>query len=216
MNDITSQIDTIRRTIGSRPIPAGDGRSVVLRRSYDAPVEDVWDACTDPGRLKRWFLPVSGDLRAGGSFQIEGNAGGQIVRCEPPSLLAVTWVYGNNPADQVELRLSRGAGGTTELELEHASAPGTADSLAGVGVGWDLTLLGLAMHLRGETVDPTAWEHSPATGELVVSSTRAWGAALEAAGVATAAEAAGIVERTIAFYAPEPGAGPDGGEGERS
>ena len=26
-------------------------------------VEDVWAACSDPDRLKRWFLPVSGELK---------------------------------------------------------------------------------------------------------------------------------------------------------
>ena len=106
--DIASEIEAINRTVGRRRIANGDGRSVVLRRSYDAPVEDVWDACSDPDRLKRWFGSVSGDLRLGGRFQIEGNAGGEILRCEPPRLLAVSWVYGDNPADEVELRLTPG------------------------------------------------------------------------------------------------------------
>jgi uncharacterized protein YndB with AHSA1/START domain len=213
MTDIATEIETINRAIGSRRIPAGDGRSVVLRRSYDAPIEDVWDACTDAERLRRWFLPVSGDLRVGGRFRIEGNASGEVLRCEPPRLLAVSWEYGDNPADEVELRLTTGADGATVVELEHAAAPGTPESLAGVGVGWDLTLLGLAMHLRGQTVDPAAFEASPAFRELVMLSTRAWGAALESAGVASAAEAAAIVERTAAFYAPDPAPAPEGDEG---
>jgi uncharacterized protein YndB with AHSA1/START domain len=216
MSDIANQMEAIERTIGGRRAPGGSGRSVLLRRSYDAPIEDVWDACTDPDRLKRWFLPVSGDLRLGGRFQIEGNAAGEILRCEPPRLLAVSWVYGDRPADEVELRLSAGAGGATLLELEHASVPGDPDSLAGVGVGWDLTLVGLAVHLRGETIDPAAWEQSPATRELVVHSSRAWGTALEAAGTATATEAAAVVERTTAFYLPEPGPAPGQDEAARS
>ena len=55
------------------------GRHVLLRRRYDAAVEDIWDAFTDPDRMKRWFLPVTGDLRVGGCFQLEGNAGGDIL-----------------------------------------------------------------------------------------------------------------------------------------
>ncbi len=50
--------------------------AVVLRRDFPSPVDDVWDALTDPERLKRWFLPVSGDLPAGGTFATEGGAGG--------------------------------------------------------------------------------------------------------------------------------------------
>ena len=205
--DIASEIEAINRTIGRRRIANGDGRSVVLRRSYDATVEDVWDACSDPDRLKRWFGSVSGDLRLGARFQIEGNAGGEILRCEPPRLLAVSWVYGDNPADEVELRLTPGADGTTVLELEPAAAPGTAGDLAGVGVGWDLTLLALGMHLAGQVVDPTGLEQTPEYRRFVVLSSTAWGAALEAAGMATAAEADAVVERTAAFYAPDPGPG---------
>jgi hypothetical protein len=31
-------------------------------------------------------MPISGELRVGGSFQLEGNAGGEILTCEPPRL----------------------------------------------------------------------------------------------------------------------------------
>jgi uncharacterized protein YndB with AHSA1/START domain len=202
VNDIASEIEAINRSIGHRTIANGDGRSVVLRRTYDAPVEDVWDACSDPDRLKRWFLPVSGDLRLGGRFQIEGNACGEILRCEPPRLLAVSWVYGDNPADEVELRLAPGSDGTTVLELEHASSPGTADGLAGVGVGWELAVFSLSAHLAGQTIDPTGLEQTPEYRRFVVLSSTAWGAALEAGGMATAAEATAVAERTAAFYAP--------------
>jgi uncharacterized protein YndB with AHSA1/START domain len=206
MNDIAREIEVINRTVGSRRIPTGEGRSVVLRRRYDAPIEDVWDACCDPDRLKRWFSPVSGDLRVGGRFQIEGNAGGEILRCQPPRLLTISWVYADNPADEVELRLTPEGDGATMLELEHASAPGTPDGLAGVGVGWDLTLFGLGMHLAGQAIpDPAELEQSPEARRFIVLSSTAWGAALEAAGVATAEEAAAVVERTSAFYAPDPG-----------
>ena len=34
----------------------------------DAAIDDVWDACTNPERIPRWFLPVSGDLRLGGRY----------------------------------------------------------------------------------------------------------------------------------------------------
>ena len=208
MNDIAREIEAINRTIGSRRIPAGEGRSVVLRRRYDAPIEDVWDACSDPDRLKRWFSPVSGDLRVGGTFQIEGNAGGEILHCQPPRLLTISWVYGDNPADEVELRLTPEADGATTVELEHAAAPGRPEDLAGVGVGWDLAVLSLGAHLAGQTIDPTGLEQTPEYRRFVVLSSTAWGAALEAAGMATAAEADAVVERTTAFYAPSPAPGP--------
>jgi uncharacterized protein YndB with AHSA1/START domain len=82
-------------------------RTVVVRRAFPAPIEDVWDACTTAERISRWFMPVTGDLRLGGKYQLEGNAGGEMLNCEPPRLLRVTWVMGEGPASEVEMRLSR-------------------------------------------------------------------------------------------------------------
>ena len=82
--DVDKEARAIERAVGQRTMPAGEARTVLLQRTYDAPVEDVWDAITDPQRIARWFLPVTGDLRLGGTYQLEGNAGGKILRCEPP------------------------------------------------------------------------------------------------------------------------------------
>jgi uncharacterized protein YndB with AHSA1/START domain len=212
MSDIGSEPNAVHREIGHRRIPAGDGRTVVLRRSYDAPIEEVWDTITDPERINRWFLPVTGDLRLGGRYQLEGNAGGEILRCEPPHLLKITWEVGDNPTEadvsEVEVRLSSGTDRQTVLELEHAAVvdpkfwaeygPGA------VGVGWDLTLLGLSLHLRGESiVDAEAWSRSPEARRFITDSSTAWGAARTAAGESSA-EVAAAVDNTTRFYAPDP------------
>jgi uncharacterized protein YndB with AHSA1/START domain len=39
-----------------------------VSRSYPAELADVWDACTNPERIPRWFLPVSGELKEGGRY----------------------------------------------------------------------------------------------------------------------------------------------------
>jgi hypothetical protein len=85
MIDVHHEITAVRREVGDRVVDAGQARTVTIARSYDAPVEDVRDACTNPERIPRWFLPVTGELREGGRFQLEGNAGGTIERCEPPA-----------------------------------------------------------------------------------------------------------------------------------
>jgi uncharacterized protein YndB with AHSA1/START domain len=198
--------------VGQRRIPAGDGRAVRLSREYDAPIDDVWDAVTNPERIGRWFLPLSGDFRVGGRYQLEGNAGGEILACERPHLLRVSWVYGEVTSDddisEVEVRLSALDGGATLLELEHTAVvpedrwaeygPGA------VGVGWDMGLLGLTLHLQGGSVgDPLAWQVSAEGREFATRSSEAWGAANQAAGADPAA-AAKAVANTTAFYAPEP------------
>ena len=57
---------------------------VVATRTYDTTVDDLWDAMTSAERIPRWFLPISGELRLGGRYQIQGNAGGNITRCDAP------------------------------------------------------------------------------------------------------------------------------------
>ncbi|HEV2778010.1 MAG TPA: SRPBCC family protein [Actinophytocola sp.] len=211
MIDIVTQINDIRREVGSGRLGGSEARSVILRRRYDAEIEDVWDACTNAERIPRWFLPVSGDLRLGGKYQLEGNAGGEIVKCEPPRLLRVTWVFGELPPSEVEVRLSAGAGGdTTDFELEHIAivdpehwvqfGPGA------VGVGWDLTLLGLGLHLRGGGIDnPGEWLQSPEAKAFMTRSSDAWRVAHEASG-ADPTEAAAMAQRTLAVYTGDPSA----------
>ena len=94
MIDIDREIEAVQREVGEGSVPAGVGHSVLLRREYDARIDDVWDALTNPERIGRWFLPISGDYRLGGRYQFEGNAGGEIVECDRPHRLKVTWVYG--------------------------------------------------------------------------------------------------------------------------
>ncbi|ROT31143.1 SRPBCC family protein [Micromonospora sp. HM5-17] len=213
--DIVDEINAIHRVVGRAETPAGEARTVLLRRTYDAPVEDVWDAVTNPERLPRWFLPVSGDFRVGGRYQTEGNAGGEIVRCEPPRLLRVTWIYGE-PVEggysEVEVRLSPETDGTTVFELEHIAVTDperwTEYGPGAVGVGWDLTLLGLGLHLAGRTIeDPRTWEQSPEAREFATLSSNAWGAAAVAGGESPD-DVARMVANTTRFYAPEPPAGP--------
>ena len=40
MIDIINQINTTHREIGKRAVATGEGRSLLLRRVYDAPIED--------------------------------------------------------------------------------------------------------------------------------------------------------------------------------
>jgi uncharacterized protein YndB with AHSA1/START domain len=203
--DIIDQLNRIHREVGGTE---PNGHTVALRRTYDTTIEDLWDACTDPERISRWFLPVSGDLRLGGTYQLKGNAGGEILRCEAPRLLRVSWVFGEFPTSEVELRLSPGDDGGTTLHLEHIAGV-DPDKWAtygpgAVGVGWDLGLLGLGLHLSGGGVaKPDGWDQSPAAVEFVTRSSDAWGVAYEASGAATE-DVTSAVRQTTAAYTGMP------------
>ena len=160
--DFITAVGEVRRTVVATTHDGQPARMVVAERSYDADMDDVWDALTNPQRIPRWFLPVSGDLRVGGRYQLEGQAGGTITACEPPRHLAVTWEYGGE-VSWVEVHLNA-SGDTTTFRLEHV-VPVDDDKWnefgpGAVGVGWDLTVVALAEHLEtGEQVVPDLTNH---------------------------------------------------------
>jgi uncharacterized protein YndB with AHSA1/START domain len=175
--------------------------SVLLERRYDADAADVWAALTNPERLPQWFYPISGDLKVGGTFQLEGNAGGEIRRCDAPNRLQITF---GMPDGVIDLRLSE-SGGKTTLELSHTVPIALAGSGAGalfVGPGWDGALLGLGIYLRGESNgrDPLEAANSPEVIEFNRGSIDAWTEAIEASGTATTEEIAGGRAAAIAQF----------------
>jgi uncharacterized protein YndB with AHSA1/START domain len=223
MIDVTHQINAVRRQVGARTLEAGEARTTTISQDYAASVEDVWDACTNPERIPRWFLPVTGDLRLHGRYQLEGNAGGTIERCDPPKGFSATWEFGGQ-LSWIEVRLASEGEGRTRFELEHIAhvddemwdqfGPGA------VGVGWDLGLIGLTLHLAsGDAVDPeqvAAWTASDDGRAFVTLSSERWREANIAAG-ADAAAAGDAAERTTAAYTaapPESDPEPDGAESD--
>jgi uncharacterized protein YndB with AHSA1/START domain len=206
VKDILDELTATERTVRRRDADGTEVLAVLLRRSYDATVDDVWDAVTDPERLRRWMLPVSGDLRPGGSYQLEGNAGGEILRCDRPSGLTLTW---NGPTSIVDVRLTPDGADRTVLELEHTVPTEFVGSGAGalyVGPGWDHTVGGLGRHLRGVVADdPSAWENSLEGQTFSAGSIDAWVEAVTASGTATPDEVAAATEVALAQYAPDLG-----------
>jgi uncharacterized protein YndB with AHSA1/START domain len=208
MIDVTHQINSVRRKVGSRMMEAGEARTVTISQTYDAPIDDVWDACTDPERIPRWFLPVSGDLRVGGRYQLEGNAGGTIERCDPPKSFAATWEYGGQ-VSWIEVRLTAEPDDRTRFELEHIApvddhweqfGPGA------VGIGWEMGLIGLTRHLSsGQAVDPQeamAWAGSDEGRRFMTLSSDRWCAADIEAGADEAKSRAAADRTTAAYTAP--------------
>jgi uncharacterized protein YndB with AHSA1/START domain len=181
----------------------------VAVRTYDTTVEDLWDAITTPQRLSRWFLPVEGDLTLGGRYQLKGNAGGTITRCERPNALDVTWEFMGGTS-WVTVRLTPD-GAKARLTLEHVAhrdvigeenlkqfGPGM------VGIGWDLGFHGLERHLLdgAATVEPeaaAAWTASEEGKAFMRASGEAWGVAHAASGE-NPDEARAKAGRTIAAY----------------
>ena len=76
--DIQRHVGAVTRGVESRTHEGRPAKVVIAARTYDTTVEDLWDALTTKERIPRWFLPISGELRLGGRYQLQGNAGGTI------------------------------------------------------------------------------------------------------------------------------------------
>ena len=185
---------------------SAEGRHLVrLERVFSTSIDDTWDAITNPGRIPRWFMPISGDLRPGGRYQLEGNAGGTVERCDPPRAFTATWEFAGQ-VSHIEVSLAPVNEESTRVSLIHIVpdddhwrrfGPGA------VGVGWDMGMLGLTLYLEsGSSMTPEeamAWMMSEDGARFMRRSNDAWAEAAIAAGedghLARAAAA-----RTIAFY----------------
>ena len=222
MVDVNTQIQAVTRGLQTIDVDGEPARVQTVAQTFPAPINDVWDAVTSADRIPRWFLPVTGDLRLGGHYQLVGNAGGEVQECAPPADGAahyrITWAFGGGADSWVTVRLAAVSAEETELELEHiakvADVPEEMWAQFGpsaTGIGWDSAFLGLALHLGSAADGPTpeegmAWMMSDQGKAFSRGSADSWAAAHVADGADsdTAAAAAGTAYRAYA------GEGPDG------
>jgi uncharacterized protein YndB with AHSA1/START domain len=148
---------------------SANGRGVVrIEDRYDASIEDLWSALTDPGRLARWHGQVEGDLRPGGEFRLhvedaDSDATGRVEACEPPRRLRVmtretdeSYQRGQGvpPFDEVIEATLSADGDQTILVIEVEGMP--LDAIAFYGVGWQIHAENLAAYLAGTERNDTA------------------------------------------------------------
>jgi uncharacterized protein YndB with AHSA1/START domain len=152
------------------------GTDLRLTRRYAEPPEQVWSALTEADRIQRWLAPVSGDLRPGGRFQVEGNAGGEITACDPPRSFAATWEFGGH-VGRIAVTLHDSGDGTL-LELVHLvpSPPEHWEEFGpgAVGIGWELALMGLGLHLDEPAAPRPAPEELPDLTGMMRDCGAAW------------------------------------------
>jgi uncharacterized protein YndB with AHSA1/START domain len=149
-----------------------DGRTVVLRREWPDPIDDVWSALTESERTARWIGTWTGRGEEAGvstvEFTMTGevDAGGEvappvtvtIVECDPPRRLVLDIPEGEGPPWRVAVTLSEERDRTVLLfEQRVVGDLSTADVHA--GWNWYLDRLGAALH--GEPM-PSWTAYAPA------------------------------------------------------
>ncbi|KUG18972.1 putative glutathione s-transferase-related transmembrane [hydrocarbon metagenome] len=102
-----------RKKMAETELIVGPGkREVTIRRTFDAPRDLVWQACTDPELIPRWWGPEDltttvdeMDVRSGGSWRIvQRDAGGNEYvffgayrEIAPPKRIAETFEFESMP-----------------------------------------------------------------------------------------------------------------------
>jgi uncharacterized protein YndB with AHSA1/START domain len=107
-----------------RVVSTGQGRDLVLERTFRAPIEDVWASLTEPKRTARWLGPWKGDGAPGRTVELTMSAEGDapaaavhIEACQPPRHLRVAMDDAAG-AWRLEAELTE-ADGITTLRLTH-------------------------------------------------------------------------------------------------
>ena len=206
--NVKENLDAVERSVSSLERDGQLAHAVILSRGYATTVQDLWDAVTNADRIPGWFLPITGKLELGGRFQLEGNAGGSITACQPPSHYAITWEFGGD-VSWVDVRVADDGGGQARLTVTHTfhhSGHWETYGPGATGVGFEMGLLGLYMHLTDPDQpkpDPMEFAMSADGKALLTGSSQAWGDADLAAGTDPALARAAAA-RTAAFYTGEP------------
>src|SRR5262245_7741276 len=97
--------------------------SVRLTRRYDATLDEVWGALTEPESIARWLArPRAFDLSAGGAFELElpdaSVIAGEVREVEPGRVLELDWRYASEDTSVVRFELAEDGDGTM-LVLDH-------------------------------------------------------------------------------------------------
>ncbi|MEU1200943.1 SRPBCC family protein [Streptomyces sp. NPDC005813] len=127
-----------------------DGRPAVrFSRTYDHPVDRVWQFVTDPDELAQWF-PSRAEFepRPGGTVTFSGDPNtadsqGRVLAVDPPRHLSFAW-----GGDELHFDLEALDDERTRFTL--TDVLGAADTAARNGAGWEVCLAALDAKARGE------------------------------------------------------------------
>jgi uncharacterized protein YndB with AHSA1/START domain len=199
-SDPSVNLFSIERSVVVEPSDTGLQLGVISRIAIAASAADLWRSLTDADQLRRWFLPVTGELRVGGAFAAEGNASGAVLRCDTNERLRVTW---GDESSVVDVRLVPDAPGQTSVDVKHTyplSLAGNGTGAFYVGPGWDFALNALrAFH----SSTPLIALNTPQEQAFNRQALLAWGLVVEGSGTATPEEVAVGITETLPQWAPD-------------
>jgi uncharacterized protein YndB with AHSA1/START domain len=138
----------------------GDCWRLRFTRELAQPAEKVWRAVTEPAHLDAWFPQrVVGEWRVGAPLKFEARDGehpafhGEVLICEPPSLLEFRW-----GPDVIRFEIVPNAEPATGCTFRLSDVFGELGKAARDGAGWHTCLDFLEHHLAGTAAPWTSGE----------------------------------------------------------
>lgn len=117
-----------------------DGRLLIIKRTFRAPINDVWASLTEPERIARWYGIIDGDLSPGQTISItltsEDGAPSEpvdILECEPPNRFVIETAGMGDPW-RLHVELAETNGITTMTFSQQLAADLDAGD---IGAGWE-------------------------------------------------------------------------------
>ena len=115
-----------------------DSSTLRIERTFQAPIERVFDAWTSEEVMRRWWQAEIGwetsaaevDLRVGGAVHVvmrdpakdvEHGGGGRYTEIDPPHRLAFTWIWdGDTRRTLIEIDFEQESEGVTTVRFTHS------------------------------------------------------------------------------------------------
>jgi uncharacterized protein YndB with AHSA1/START domain len=145
-----------------------------FQEHFPQPIEQVWQALTNPGMLARWLMENDFEPRVGKQFTMRNPVPGyrgwiecEVLELEAPHRMAWSWSMGDEEAgpSRVTFELRSESGGTL-LRVWHTGTLSDSDGEM-VRDRWPIKVAAIAELLRDGTpfsiVDPTKDKH-PGSG----------------------------------------------------
>lgn len=169
-------------------------KKVVIERTYDAPLDAVWEAITNKDQMKQWYFAVS-DFKPQVGFEFEFSAGREgrkylhkckVVESDPKNKISYTWRYDGYAGESlVTFELFSENKDKTRLKLTHAhldTFPADQPDFASgnFNEGWN-SLLGTSLAKfveKGSFIKSTRINANPKeVWDIVIQPNDTWGLA---------------------------------------
>lgn len=103
-------------------------KKITLERSFNQPIEKVWEAISDENEISKWFLPAKFKAEIGFQYTFthvhdQGTTyiTGEVLTVDKPNTLSYTWESSGSDVNTTVIWNLKEEDGITKLMLEHES-----------------------------------------------------------------------------------------------